>query len=127
MPQDTEPFAQWASFCLNFIAGTADQLKTWKSIIPILIETYAKHGFTAHLGSGLVKSLSNLQKTFLNEDGLRLWRDVWQSAGEKHADLKIALRVFSAGIDYLIKPEERVLLRLSKEEREILREALQLK
>ena len=52
------------------------------------------------------------------------WRDVWQEVGAGHKDLQIPLRLLDAAVRYREKPDERVLLGLPIEERELLRPLL---
>jgi len=51
---------------------------------------------------------------------------MWQGASSGREELIVALRVFATGIDYLQTNDEGVLLDLAREEREVLRQALEL-
>jgi tetratricopeptide (TPR) repeat protein len=89
-----------------------------------LVGAYAEAGSLSYLGTQLVESVSSLSDHQLSDDGLQAWLDVWQRVGVEYRDLAVSLRIFAAGIRYLKSNDERVLLDLVIEEREILRQSL---
>ena len=74
------------------------------------------------LGDSLVRSLPSAAYVTADAAALEAWARVWQDVAERHPDLSLAARLFSVGVRYLQKEDERVLLDLVQEERSILRE-----
>jgi len=89
-----------------------------------LVEIYAEGQALPHLGDGLVRSLGKLDADRLSEKALAEWRDAWREAASEYLEMEIPLRIFSVGIEYLTKKDERVLLDLIATERRILQQAL---
>jgi tetratricopeptide (TPR) repeat protein len=119
-------FSFWAAVYLPIIARATGRQGVWTKVVPSLVKIFEKHGALSQLGAGLVKSLSDLRNSFLNEEGLNSWKQIWKETAPDRPELLIPFRIFSTGITYIINSDEAILLQLSREEREVLREALQL-
>ena len=78
------------------------------------------------LGDGLVRSLAKIDATMSAPAALSEWRDFWTEAGTPYAELQIPLRIFSVGIEYLVKQDRNVLLDLVVAERQILEQTFDL-
>ena len=99
----------------------ADQLRNHVQEL-ISIYTYARA--LARLGDGLIWSLRKIANGLLSKKALVAWYDLWLELGAKHEELRIPLRIFRVGIEYLIYNDRRVLLDLIATERRILVQAL---
>lgn len=109
---------------IDAIARASTREEAWKPVVDQLLAVYAKQNVLSLLGEGLVRSLGSLRRALFNEQGLRAWHRTWVTAGKPFEQLKIPLRIFSVGIEFLIKSDANVLLDLAKEERQILRDVL---
>ncbi len=81
---------------------------------------YAEFAALPQLGDGLVRCLAKIDVTMTAAAALYQWRDFWLEAGAPYPELHIPLRIFSVGIEYLVKQDRKVLLDLVVAERQIL-------
>ena len=109
-----ESFPNYADDYIDSIARASTREEAWKPVVDQLFAVYAKQSVLSLLGEGLVRSLGSLRKALLNEEGLRAWSRIWKTAGKPFEQLKIPLRIFAVGIEFLIKSDANVLLDLAK-------------
>ena len=88
------------------------------------VRLYAEFAALPQLGDGLVRSLAKIVTKITAPAALYQWRDFWTEAGTPYPELQIPLRIFSVGIEYLVKQDRKVLLDLVVAERQILEKAL---
>lgn len=77
-------------------------------------------------GRALVGQLAELKDGNSTAEELISWNRLWQELGAGTESLDVPLRLLSAGIDYLVTKKETALLELPLEERQIVRQALEL-
>ncbi|MGZ0166578.1 MAG: tetratricopeptide repeat protein, partial [Planctomycetales bacterium] len=111
-------------YLVHLIEGRSAGSEERSRHVQALVEIYDEGQALPHLGDGLVRSLGKLDADRLSEKALAEWRDIWLEAASEHVEMEIPLRIFSVGIEYLIKKDERVLLDLIATERRILQQAL---
>lgn len=110
----------------NLLIRTQDT-GTWRRHIATWIELFNKHALLATLGQGLVRSIRTLNIPWIRGEVARNWRDLWQEVGRAHKELEIPLRLLDAAVRYQEEQDERILLGLPVEERQLLKPLLQLK
>jgi tetratricopeptide (TPR) repeat protein len=121
----TEYDEKWGysySYCKLLIEISPPQVLPER--ITALVRCYAKHEALKWLGQGLTESLSDLFRIVRTYEVTDAWNEAWQVAGAGHADLEIPLRLLDATVQWLRKPDRRILLRLPAEERHVLEKIL---
>gem|GEM_PF-1273263 len=83
-------------------------------------------GWINHLGSALIHQLREWQPKSYKGEKLkrRAWLTLWQSMAQTHVELEIPVRIMQTAFALFDSGDERVLLGLPLEEREILCQAL---
>lgn len=119
---DASPIAHM----IRAILHSAQDAAGWRPRVAELTRLFAAHHSLPVLGKKLVLSLSDLNEANLNEIGLDSWVSVWREIGVPYDDLAVPIRLLKTGVAYLKTKDEGVLLDLPKEERSILRQALNL-
>ena len=87
-------------------------------------ELFSEFNRVSQLGDGLVKSLARIHLDNTTHSSLNRWRDFWAGWGKPHAEMQVPLRLFSAGVEYLIRQDPKVLLDLVLSERQIVAQVL---
>lgn len=87
-------------------------------------DLHAEFRGLVQLSDGLVRSLAKIAMETTTPSSLQKWRDFWTDWGTPHAEMQVPLRLFSTGVDYLIKQDPKVLLDLVVSERQILGQVL---
>ena len=87
-------------------------------------ELFSEFNRVSQLGDGLVKSLARIHLDNTTHSSLRRWRDFWAGWGKPHAEMQVPMRLFSAGVEYLIRQDPKVLLDLVLSERQIVAQVL---
>ncbi len=100
--------------------------ESWQGKVGELYERFAGHGHLDKLGEGLVRQLGTLEEGHLNAKGLEDWVGVWEDAAGDNEAMVVGLRLLRAGVNYLKEGQRRELLRLPKEERALVMQALEL-
>ena len=103
----------------NLFTGTRDAA-AWRTRVMMLIDLYDKHQIVSALGQGLVRGISELTSPMVSDAAARMWLDVWRDLAGGHDEFQIPLRLLDAAVRYRETHDQRVLLRLPVEEREIL-------
>jgi len=111
-------------------AGTTDPAR-WVQLLTEFTGHFARFGGLTGLGEAAVKHLPAIGTSPLNHAAWDAWANAWESARAalppEHRDqLDIPLRLLRAGIAWLKSKDDAHLLTLPREERRILREALEL-
>lgn len=94
-----------------------------------LVKLYAEHKALIALGEALTRQVGKLNNTPENlpaSDNLEQWATVWEAAGRGYEELRLPLRIFRTGMDYLKAggKDRGILLDLNQEERRILQQVL---
>ena len=121
-PATTSRTAGDTKALVGIVLGATLDCEAWRGCVARLVQIYATGEALGYLGDGLIRSLSLPTVRILNPDALTAWRDVWFAAGGTYDELRIPLRIFDVGIRYLQTGDQRVLLDLLSEERQILAE-----
>ncbi|MBM3225873.1 MAG: hypothetical protein FJZ47_19045 [Candidatus Tectomicrobia bacterium] len=66
-----------------------------------------------------------LYSPMLSLSAAQTWHDLWQPQRRQHSALIIPLRLLDAAVRYRETQDQRVLLRLPQEERQVLQQLLQ--
>jgi hypothetical protein len=111
-------------------AGTTDPAR-WVQLLTQVTGHFARFGGLTGLGEAAVKHLPAIGISPLNHAAWDAWANAWESARaalppEYRDQLDIPLRLLRAGIAWLKSKDDAHLLTLPREERRILREALEL-
>jgi tetratricopeptide (TPR) repeat protein len=114
-----------AAFFVQNVFHKITSREIWHERAGQSIEFFAKHDALTQLGEALVRHLTELGASPVGESGYDQWLEGWQAAAAGHAEFDLPLRLLRVGIAYLKTHDEGSLLELPKEEREILRQALQ--
>lgn len=93
-------------------------------VVSQFADLHVEFNAVAYLGEGLVHSLSKIDLENTTHSFLNRWREFWVTWGSAHAEMEVPLRLFSVGIEYLIKQDPKVLLDLVLSERQILGQVL---
>lgn len=94
-----------------------------------LARLYQEHNALPLLGEALTRHLGSLRRAkgeLPTADNLELWASAWEQAGQEMDALRMPLRIFRTGIDFLKTggQDRGILLDLNQEERRILEQAL---
>ena len=98
--------------------------ESWRAFAEHRFALFSRIDRCASFGEGLVRQLGALKSSQLNADGLEDWVALWEDIAGSSQAMKVALRLLRAGVNYLKTGETRELLRLPKEERGLVSEAL---
>jgi hypothetical protein len=120
LPAQRHSFTAIIDLILRLSEGREDHRKH----VAALISTFSQARILALLGDALIWSLRQIDTLFLDPRTLHEWRDDWLELGAGRRDLKLPLRIFRGGVEYVIHEDEKILLKLVSAERKILREAL---
>ena len=96
-----------------------------------LVRIYRDNDALAQLGEALTEHLGSLHANtdgLPSPDNLESWASAWEEAGEAIDALRLPLRIFRTGIDFLKTggKDRGILLDLNQEERRLLEQALNL-
>ncbi|MEM8718598.1 MAG: tetratricopeptide repeat protein, partial [Cyanobacteria bacterium P01_G01_bin.39] len=106
---------------LQIIWDSTTDIKVWQSRLQTLVAIYDKHQVVSTVGKGIVAHIPNLMSDLVSDKLARAWLEIWQEIAEDKSELTIALRLLKTAVEYKEKKGDRkILLRLAKEEREIL-------
>jgi tetratricopeptide (TPR) repeat protein len=103
----------------GLLLRTQDPL-VWRRVVPKLIAEFDRAGQLEPLGANLVETLLVLRWGRLPSETILAWADVWHELAAGHEGLSLAARLLKAGATYLVEKNDRVLLALAAEEREII-------
>ena len=101
----------------SLIRGSVD-------VVSRFADVYVEFNATIQLGNDLVRSLGTIDMETTTPASLQKRRDFWIHWGTPHAGMQVPLRLFSVGVDYLIKQDHKVLLDLVLSERQIIEQVL---
>jgi tetratricopeptide (TPR) repeat protein len=86
----------------------------------LLVESYRTHNVLGQLGAGLVAAIAGLVGADADHRIMRQWASIWKEAAGSYVELELPLRLLEAAVEYQESGDDRVLLALPLEEREIL-------
>lgn len=92
----------------------------WRRHIAVWMDAFSKKGLLGALGTGLVRSIRMLKICWITHETAEKWLQVWRELAEGYKEMALPLRLLETAVEYLNKPDERVLLRLPVEERKII-------
>lgn len=106
---------------IKIIWDSTRDIDVWKSRIETLVNLYDKHQVVSNLSKGMVDHIPILMSEMVSDKLARTWLESWQSIVGDKRELSIALRFIKIAVEYKeTKGDRRVLMKLAKEEREIL-------
>ncbi len=106
---------------IKIIWDSTRDIDVWKSCIETLVNIYDKHKVVSNLSKGMVDHIPTLMSEMVSDKLARTWLEIWQSIVGDKLELSIALRFLKTAVEYKeSKGDRRVLMKLAKEEREIL-------
>ena len=111
---------------IRAILRSAQDAAGWAPRVGQFSGLFATYDSLPVLGNRLVVCLADLAEANLNEAGLDAWVSVWREVGAPHDAMTVPLRLLQAGVAYIKTKDEGVLFDLLKEERSIVRQALNL-
>lgn len=101
-------------------------IAVWKIRIASLITLFDKHKVIPVLGVGLVRALTTLESQMVSDAAARAWLNAWQEVARDREEFKLPLRLLDVAVRYRETKDERVLLDLPIEERELLNQVFNL-
>ncbi|MGK7884965.1 MAG: tetratricopeptide repeat protein [Crocosphaera sp.] len=117
----TESYTGDTKEYIKIIWDSTRDIDVWKSRIETLVKTYDKHQVVSNLSKGMVDHIPILMSEMVSDKLARTWLEIWQSIVGDKLELSIALRFLKIAVEYKeSKGDRRVLMKLAKEEREIL-------
>jgi len=120
-----------ASECVTAIFAVTTDTARWTQLLTEFTGHFAHFGGLTQLGEAAVKHLPTIGASPLNHAAWDAWVGAWEAAraalpNKDQDQLDIPLRLLRAGVDWLKTKDDAHLLTLPREERRILREALNL-
>ncbi len=114
----------WRNYLANMLAAllASSNYAVWTEQVSRLVELAKEPERGIDLVNALVHSLALKAYRAAKPQMLGAWADIWQNASKREPKLSLAVRVLSVGVRYLQTNDERVLLDLLQEERQILAE-----
>ncbi|MGF1582719.1 MAG: tetratricopeptide repeat protein [Gemmataceae bacterium] len=109
---------------ITIIFDSTRDKNTWQERVQRLVQIYANAEALSYLGNGLIRSLPKTDVTKLSEQAIGDWQDIWEQVSIKHDEMQLPVRIFKVGLRYLQTEDKLVLYDLVQEEREILKQAL---
>ena len=114
----------YAGFVTRNAATLASDFKMKKERIKDLIRLYDKHQLVLALGQGLVLSIKELVAPNVRNEDAKKWRDAWSELASNRKEFETPIRLVDMAVRYKEIKDERVLLELPIEERDLLKPLL---
>jgi tetratricopeptide (TPR) repeat protein len=117
-----------AELILRDLFNNTKDAASWKTRLTTLIELYNKYQALPTLGTALVrqKNIDALMSDMVSDKAAQLWLEIWQEVASDYDSLQIPLRLLGATVRYRVtKGDQRALLELPMEERDLLKPLLQ--
>jgi len=92
----------------------------WRRFILVWLELFSKHGYLARLGEGLVIRIRRFVIPFISNETANAWFTTWEDLAGKYEEMQLPLRLLKAGVEYKETRDYKVLLKLAREERQLL-------
>ncbi len=106
---------------IKIIWKSTKDIEVWKSRLQTLIEIYDKYQVVSVLSKGIVDNIPLLMSAMVSDKAAQSWLEIWQEIAGNKVELAIALRFLKTAVEYKeTKGDRKVLLKLAKEERELL-------
>ena len=103
----------------NLLIRTRDEA-IWRRQIKLWIELFGNHSLLPMLGKGIVRSIEVLSIPWISHDNAKAWARIWLEEGGNIAELEVPLRLLETAAHYCENQDERILLGLPLEERQLL-------
>jgi len=113
----------WSSGVLITIAVLIKQTQNpqiWQRFILVWLELFSKHGYLTRLGEGLVIRIRRFAIPIITNEVANAWFTTWQEFAGKYEEMQLPLRLLKAGVEYKETRDYKVLLKLAREERQLL-------
>ena len=108
----------------RFLLASSSPTEAKESHIDALVAICERHNALPALAVGLQRSLSSSED--IEDAALNGWQEAWQAAAGDYDEFQIPLRLLDAVIQYRVTQDPRVLLDLPVEERDLLRQLLEI-
>ena len=108
----------------RFLFASSPSAEAKKDCVSTLVAIYEKHNALPALAVGLQRSLGGSKS--IEDAALSEWQEAWQAAASDHDAFQLPLRLLDAVIQYRATQDPRVLLDLPLEERDLLRQLLEI-
>lgn len=109
-----------AKLIISIIFNNKQKQSIWNKRLKILVQLYSKHGVVSKLGKGITEYIPNLISEMVSNQAARTWLEAWQKIAGDKLELDVPLRFLKTAVEYKEKKgDRRVLLQLSKEERDL--------
>lgn len=93
---------------------------SWRAHLKTILDIYDKHRVFSALGQGLVRNIPIATSQMVSESKAQEWLEVWQELAGDRKEFETPLRLLSAAIRYRRTQDQRALLELPLEERQLL-------
>ncbi|MEN8215074.1 MAG: hypothetical protein ABFS56_01590 [Pseudomonadota bacterium] len=113
----------WGSNDLGIITVLIKQTQNpqiWRRFISVWLELFSKHGYLTRLGEGLVIRIRTFAIPIISNEAANAWLTTWQELAAQYEEMQLPLRLLKAGVEYKVTRDPRVLLKLAREERQLL-------
>jgi tetratricopeptide (TPR) repeat protein len=113
----------WSGGVLIIIANLIEQTQNpqiWRRFISVWLELFSKHGYLTYLGEGLVIRIRRFAIPIITNEVANAWLTIWQELAGKYEEMQLPLRLLKAGVEYKETRDYKVLLKLAREERQLL-------
>ena len=111
----------WSGGDLAIIAILIEQNpQIWRRFILVWLELFSKHGYMTRLGEGLVIRIRRFIIPTITNEVANAWLTTWQELAGKYEEMQLPLRLLKAGVEYKETRDYKVLLKLAREERQLL-------
>lgn len=111
---------------VRYVFNSTRDAAVWKTRITSLIVIYDEHQLDGALGVGLAQAISALQSEMVSDAAAGAWRDVWQELAGGRKEFQLPLRLLDVAVRYRETKDQRILLELPIEERELLNQVFNL-
>ena len=115
-----------ASATPAFLLKVTTEKFAWETLAPKLTWAVREVDQLTQLGQTLVGILAFFFRSSPNPEILDRWVNSWVAAGEEVKEFQFHVRMLQAGIEWIKTRDDSALLVLAKEERQIVRDALDL-
>ncbi len=124
---DNQPSEEDAKLIINILFNDTQNRETWHTRLSTLIALYHKHQTIPISGKGAVQNIPTLMSEMVSDKAVQTWLEVWQELTNNYPECQIPIRLLKAAVDYKVtKGDKRILLELPIEERNLLKQVLEI-
>ncbi|NOR79559.1 MAG: hypothetical protein GQ529_01805, partial [Methyloprofundus sp.] len=91
----------------------------WQKQITWILALYSKYGALNCLGAALILSISSFIEDEFLRSSFKKWQQLWQEHGEKYQAMQLSLQVLQAAVLAVEQKNDKPLMRVPKEVREL--------